>query len=41
MKNIVNSDSLAIIEKALRRVDQEAPTQVRRMYHQEKQRRDY
>ena len=35
------SDSLAIIEKALRRVDQEAPTQVRRMYHQEKQRRDY
>lgn len=29
-------ESLAVIEKALRRVDQEAPTQVRRMYHQEK-----
>ncbi|MDO4432887.1 MAG: septation ring formation regulator EzrA [Aerococcaceae bacterium] len=35
------ADALAVIEKALRRVDQEAPTQVRRMYHQEKQRRDY
>ncbi|MBF6626104.1 selenide, water dikinase [Aerococcaceae bacterium zg-BR9] len=34
-------DSLAVIEKALRRVDQEAPTQVRRMYHKEKQNRIY
>lgn len=34
-------DSLAVIEKALRRVDQEAPTQVRRMYHKEKQSRIY
>lgn len=31
------SESLAVIEKALRRVDAEAPTQVRRMYHREKQ----
>ena len=29
-------EALAVIEKSLRRVDQEAPTQVRRMYHQEK-----
>lgn len=35
------SEALAVIEKTLRRVDQEAPTQVRRMYHQEKQRRGY
>ena len=34
-------DSLAVIEKALRRIDQEAPTQVRRMYHKEKQSRIY
>ncbi|MBR7927874.1 selenide, water dikinase [Aerococcaceae bacterium zg-ZUI334] len=34
-------ESLAVIEKALRRVDQEAPTQVRRMYHKEKQNRIY
>lgn len=34
-------DSLAVIEKALRRVDQDAPTQVRRMYHKEKQSRIY
>lgn len=34
-------ESLAVIEKALRRVDQEAPTQVRRMYHREKQNRMY
>ncbi|MGO4936701.1 septation ring formation regulator EzrA [Fundicoccus sp. Sow4_H7] len=32
-------EALAIIEKALRRVEQDAPTQVRRMYHQEKQTR--
>lgn len=31
-------EALAVIEKSLRRVDQEAPTQVRRMYHQEKSR---
>ncbi len=35
------SEALAIIEKALRRVDPDAPTQVRRMYHQEKQHRIY
>ena len=34
-------ESLAIIEKALRRIDQDGPTQVRRMYHQEKQTRIY
>ncbi|WP_124057561.1 septation ring formation regulator EzrA [Vaginisenegalia massiliensis] len=34
-------EALAVIEKALRRVEQEAPTQVRRMYHQEKQNRIY
>lgn len=34
-------EALAVIEKALRRVDQEAPTQVRRMYHREKQNRMY
>ena len=34
-------DSLAVIEKALRRINQEAPTQVRRMYHKEKQSRIY
>jgi len=34
-------ESLAVIEKALRRIDQEGPTQVRRMYHQEKQARVY
>lgn len=34
-------DALAVIEKALRRIDQEGPTQVRRMYHQEKQTRIY
>ena len=32
-------EALAVIEKALRRVDPEGPTQVRRMYHQEKQHR--
>ncbi|UUX34021.1 septation ring formation regulator EzrA [Fundicoccus culcitae] len=32
-------EALAVIEKALRRVEQDAPTQVRRMYHQEKQTR--
>ena len=35
------SEALAVIEKALRRVDQEAPTQVRRMYHQEKRNGQY
>lgn len=35
------TEALAIIEKALRRVDPDAPTQVRRMYHQEKQHRIY
>lgn len=35
------NDALAVIEKALRRVDPDAPTQVRRMYHQEKQHRIY
>lgn len=35
------AESLAVIEKALRRVEQEAPTQVRRMYHREKQNRIY
>lgn len=34
-------DALAVIEKALRRIDQDGPTQVRRMYHQEKQMRIY
>lgn len=34
-------ESLAVIEKALFRVDQDAPTQVRRMYHREKQSRIY
>ncbi len=35
------TEALAIIEKALRRVDPDAPTQVRRMYHQEKKHRMY
>ncbi|MGX7092425.1 septation ring formation regulator EzrA [Hutsoniella sourekii] len=35
------TEALNIIEKALRRVDSEGPTQVRRMYHQEKQHRNY
>lgn len=35
------TEALAIIEKALRRCDDDAPTQVRRMYHQEKQTRIY
>lgn len=35
------AEALAIIEKALRRCDDDAPTQVRRMYHQEKQTRIY
>ncbi|AXY25956.1 selenide, water dikinase [Suicoccus acidiformans] len=34
-------ESLNVIERALRRVDQDGPTQVRRMYHQEKQRGYY
>lgn len=34
-------EALATIEKALRRIDPDAPTQVRRMYHQEKQHRIY
>lgn len=33
--------ALAVIEKALRRIDSEAPTQVRRMYHTEKQNTQY
>lgn len=33
--------ALAVIEKALRRIDTEAPTQVRRMYHAEKQNTHY
>lgn len=35
------TDALAAIEKALRRIDPDGPTQVRRMYHQEKQMRIY
>lgn len=35
------AESLAVIEKALHRVDSNAPTQVRRMYHEEKQTRIY
>lgn len=34
-------ESLNVIERALRRIDQDGPTQVRRMYHQEKQRGYY
>ena len=34
-------DALSVIEKALYRVDQEGPTQVRRMYRHEKENRIY